>query len=163
MWWSMLRWHHHCLEMQIEKVIFPRRWLPPVLSPTKPYSHSTCLLNQEEPHSPISSPQFALQHLPFPSLHLLTHTHAHFEPIQHIQATAVWLFMWQWGWIKLARLPQHDGSVSRWWLRSLAAFLPRAGNSNSIRAKTPPCTISQWAPWGWGQNRNRMKVTKVKV
>ncbi len=74
----------------------------------------------------------------FPLSHLFTHTHAHLQPIQHIQATAVWLFIWQRGWIKLARLPRRDGSVSGWWLRSPAASLPRAGNSNLIRARTPP-------------------------
>lgn len=137
MWWTTLRWHHHCLEMQITIVIFPWGWLPPALC-TQPCSHSTSLLNQEEPHCPISNPQPALQLLPFPSLHLFTHTHTHLQPIQHIQATAVWLFIWQWGWIKLARLLQRDGSVSGWWLRSPAASLPRAGNSNLIRAQTPP-------------------------
>lgn len=39
--------------------------------------HSVPLLNQEEPHFPISNPQFALQLLPFSSLHLFIPTHTH--------------------------------------------------------------------------------------
>lgn len=38
---------------------------------------------------------------------------------------------------RLAGLPWRDGSVSGWWLRSPAASLPRAGNSDLIRARTP--------------------------
>lgn len=75
MWWSILRWHHCCLGMQIGTVIFPSGWLPWGLC-TWLYSHLTSSLNQEEPCSPIGSPQFAPQPLPFSSLHLYVHTHS---------------------------------------------------------------------------------------
>lgn len=135
------------------------KWLPPALW-TPP--HSASLLHQEEPRFPISNPQFVFQLLLFlRSLHLCTHTS---NPFSMSKATAVWLFIWQWDWMELAMLPQRDGSVSGWWLRSPAASLPRAGNSNLIRAKTPPfllhlperCTRVRPKP-------NRMGETKAKV
>lgn len=160
MWWSTLRWHHLCLEMQIAIVTSPWGWLPLALC-TQPYSHSTSLLNQEEPALFLSAtPSLLSNSSLFPVSPSFFYTSNSFSISKPLRYDYSYGNEAGWSWQGCHGVM---GSVSGWWLRSPAASLPRAGNSNLIRAKTPPSSFCpESGTRGWGQNRNRMRETKVK-
>lgn len=160
MWWSVLRWHHRCLEMQIAIVISSCRWFSAALC-----THSLILIQAlcliKKNLTSYQQPPGRTQLLPFPTFNFF-YTNTHLELIQHIQTTAVWLFIQQRGRFELAGQSGCEGSVSGWWLRSPAAFSAKSWEFklNQGKDRSPLC-VTQRTSWSWGQNGNRMTETEV--